>query len=312
MIRLIQLNIRGCYLVVALVAVILTQPILAQDQYFEDFSELNLELLLNTEIITASRHQQKLVDSPVAISVITAEDLKQSGATNIPDALRMVAGLDVMAISASDFNVSARGFNNLSSNKMLVLIDGRSVYMDFYGIILWNFLPVDLDDVKRIEIIKGPGSSLYGANAFCGVINILTLPPDDSSKTQLSIGGGEFGTYATSLRRMDHFKKISYKISIYANGTNAWHDKGQNANEFLITNAVAKYQIDPASSLTISAGQTCGKMKLLPAGGTGFVNYKGLTGYSKAEYQRGSIHCQAFLEWCRHRYGSRCAFSRRE
>lgn len=158
----------------------------SEQKEFQDFEELSLEDLLEIEVVTAAKKVQKISEAPAAMYVITEEDIKQSGATTIPDVLRIVPGIDVMEITATDFAINARGFNQEMSNKMLVLIDSRTMYWDFYGLIAWDSFPIALEEIKRIEIVKGPGSALYGANAFSGVINILTKSQKSSDLAPLS------------------------------------------------------------------------------------------------------------------------------
>ncbi len=137
-------------------------------------------------VVTASRYGQEPLDSPSTVTVLTDEDIRMSGATHLPDLLRRVVGVDVMSLSAGHSDVSIRGFNRELSNKVLILIDGRSTYWDFIGTTLWGTLPITLQEVERIEVIRGPGSAVYGANAVTGVINILTKTPGEG---QNQIGG---------------------------------------------------------------------------------------------------------------------------
>lgn len=128
-------------------------------------------------IVTASRYGQDPLDSPTAVSIITRDTIQLSGATNVPDLLRRAAGVDVMAMTSGSPSVSIRGFNSELPNKVLVLIDGRSTYWDFIGAPFWANFPISLDEIERIEVIRGPGSAMYGANAMTGVINIITTNP---------------------------------------------------------------------------------------------------------------------------------------
>ncbi len=141
------------------------------------------ELLLADEqtVTTATKNEQKISNSPSAVSVITAEQIQSFGATNLLDILRYVPGVDVSESNRSVGNVSIRGFNSKFSNKLLVMVDGRSIYYDFNGGVLWLFNSITLSQIKRIEIVRGPGSALYGANAFNGVINIITKSPSELS-----------------------------------------------------------------------------------------------------------------------------------
>jgi len=130
-------------------------------------------------IVTSSRHGQSPLESPSTISVLSRHEIASSGATNIPDLLRRVVGVDVMALSGAQPDVSIRGFNQEMSNKVLVLVDGRTVYQDMWGTVLWSALPIGLADIERIEVTRGPGAAIYGANAFTGVVNIITRRPGE-------------------------------------------------------------------------------------------------------------------------------------
>lgn len=144
-------------------------------------------------VVTASRYGQSPLDSPSTVSILTAEDIRLSGAATLADVLRRVAGVDVMTLSASQPDVSIRGFNRELSNKVLVLVDGRSIYLDMLGTVLWETLPVALEEVERIEVVRGPGSAVYGANAVTGVINIITRAPGEGGSMLV----GEAGTAGT-------------------------------------------------------------------------------------------------------------------
>src|SRR5262249_51333915 len=128
--------------------------------------------------------------SPAAVYVITAEDIRRSGMRTIPDLLRMVPGVDVARIDANKWAVGIRGFNAEFSNKLLVMMDGRSLYSPTFGGVFWDERDVLLEDVERIEVIRGPGATLWGANAVDGVINIITKRAGDTQGTFVSGGGG--------------------------------------------------------------------------------------------------------------------------
>ncbi|HVY47997.1 MAG TPA: TonB-dependent receptor, partial [Minicystis sp.] len=127
----------------------------------------------------ASRNAQSPLDAPSSTTIITRQDIELSGITRIPELLRRVAGMDVMEITGGDTNVSMRGFNSRLSNKLLVLVNGRSVYNDILGSTFWETFTIDVDQIERIEVVRGPGSALYGADAFAGVVNIITIAPGE-------------------------------------------------------------------------------------------------------------------------------------
>src|SRR5258706_22039 len=139
----------------------------------DELVRLDLRELMNIEITSVSRRPERLSDAAASIFVITGDDIRRSGATNIPEALRLAPTLDVVQTSASSYTVSARGLSNSSANKLLVLIDGRSVYTPLFSGVFWDVQDVVLEDVDRIEVISGPGGTLWGVNAVNGIINII-------------------------------------------------------------------------------------------------------------------------------------------
>ena len=157
-----------------------------------DLTDLSIEELANIEVISVSRTPQKQSRSAAAIFVVTAEDIRRTGVTSIPEALRMVPGLDVARLSSSKWAVSSRGFNSRYSNKLLVLVDGRSLYLPLFSGVFWENQDLYMEDVERIEVVRGPGASLWGANAVNGVINIITKHAKDSTGTQVVTGGGSY------------------------------------------------------------------------------------------------------------------------
>lgn len=130
-------------------------------------------------IVTASKGTQSPLDAANSTSIITEQDIRLSGITKIPELLRRLAGLDIMEVTGAQTEVSIRGFNQRLANKVLVLVDGRSVYVDLLGATLWQSLSIGVEDIQRIEVVRGPGSALYGADAFNGVINIITKKPGE-------------------------------------------------------------------------------------------------------------------------------------
>lgn len=139
-----------------------------------DFSGLSIEELMRVEITSASRQEERWLDVAAAVTVITPEEMRRAGALTIPDALRLVPGMDVAQIDANKWAVSARGFLGRFSNKLLVLVDGRSVYTPFFGGVEWDMVDFPLESIERIEVIRGPGGSLWGSNAVNGVVNVIT------------------------------------------------------------------------------------------------------------------------------------------
>jgi iron complex outermembrane recepter protein len=146
-----------------------------------DLLNLSIEDLMKVEVTTVSKRAQPLSQAPAAVTVITAEDIRRSGMTNVPDLLRMVPGLHVANIDSNTWAITARGFNSQFANKLLVMIDGRSVYTPLFSGVYWDVQDLLLEDIERIEVVRGPGGTLWGANAVNGVINIITK---DAAQTQ--------------------------------------------------------------------------------------------------------------------------------
>lgn len=155
-----------------------------------DLTQVSLENLMNMEVTSVSKKEQKLSQVAASIFVITQDDIHHSGATNIPELLRMVPGLDVAQIDANTWAISSRGFNSQFANKLLVLIDGRAVYTPLFGGANWDTLDVPLEDVERVEVICGPGGTIWGANAVNGVVNVITKKTADTLGGLLVAGGG--------------------------------------------------------------------------------------------------------------------------
>jgi iron complex outermembrane receptor protein len=155
-----------------------------------DLTTMRIEDLMNIDVTSASKKEQKLSQVPAAIFVITKEDIRRSGANNIPDLLRMAPGMDVAQVDANVWAISARGFNGEYASTLLVLVDGRSVYTPTFSGVYWSAQAVPLDSIERIEIIRGPGAAIWGANAVDGVINIITKSARDMQGGAAAVTGG--------------------------------------------------------------------------------------------------------------------------
>jgi iron complex outermembrane receptor protein len=158
----------------------------------KDLAEASLEQLLDTQVTTVSKKEQKLARTAAAVYVVSREDIIRSGATNIPDLLRMVPGVDVAQIDGSSWAISIRGFNARYSNKVLVLIDGRSVYSTSFSGVYWDQIDLPVAEIERIEVIRGPGGSVWGANAVNGVISIITRSSKATHGGAANLGAGSY------------------------------------------------------------------------------------------------------------------------
>jgi len=156
-----------------------------------ELGDLSLEQLADLEITSVSKHEESLSSAPASIYVITRDDIRRSGVTSIPEALRLAPNLMVARVDTGNYAISARGFNGTIANKLLVLIDGRTVYTPLFSGVFWDAQDTLLDDVDRIEVISGPGATLWGANAVNGVINIITKSSADTPGNLADIGMGD-------------------------------------------------------------------------------------------------------------------------
>jgi iron complex outermembrane recepter protein len=168
------------------VAALLAQPV----QAAVSIEEMSLEQLADIKVTSVSRREEALGSAAASVYVITGEDIRRSGATTIPEALRLAPNLQVARADANQYSISARGFNNTLANRLLVLIDGRIVYSPLFSGVFWEAQDVMLEDVLRIEVISGPGGTLWGANAVSGVINVITRPAADTQGLLVAAGAG--------------------------------------------------------------------------------------------------------------------------
>jgi iron complex outermembrane receptor protein len=202
----------------------------------DELKQLSVEQLMNIEVTSVARHPEKLLQAPSAIQVITQEDIRRSGATSIAEALRLADNLEVAQKNSHDWAISARGFNTALGNKLLVMIDGRTVYTPLYSGVFWDVQDYLLEDIDRIEVISGPGGTLWGANAVNGVINIITKSAADTKGAYAEAGGGNqlegFGgaRYGGTLGENTDFrvygKYFDRADEVFANGNpapDAWH-----------------------------------------------------------------------------------------
>ena len=219
-------------------------------------SQLREETLyLQEETVSiASRYEQPISRAPSDVYVITDEDIRTSGSTDIPTLLRRVPGMEVMQTNAVDFNVSVRGNNQLLANKLLVLVDGRSIYIDQSGQVLWKLLPVALTEIKRIEVLKGPASAVYGFNAFDGVVNIITKSPEDMRGSTLQVAGGELGTLLTTGVYAGTAGDWGFRVSGGHEQNQRWSDKHAPALNTQRFGGMAEYHLPGDGRIRAEAG----------------------------------------------------------
>src|SRR5712671_2295593 len=202
----------------------------------EALKKLSIEQLMNLQVTSVSKRPERLSQTASAIQVITQDDIRRSGASSLAEALRLAANLQVAQIDSRQWAISARGFNGTAANKLLVLIDGRTVYTPLYSGVFWDVQDVALWDIDRIEVISGPGATLWGANAVNGVINIITKSSEDTPGFFASGGGGTEqrgfagarydGTAGSTVHYRVYGKGFDRDRSMLPNGqssTDDWH-----------------------------------------------------------------------------------------
>ena len=170
----------------------------AADSAIQRLRQLSLEELLNLEVSTVSKKEQRVSDAAAAVSVLTGDDIRRSGVTHIAEALRFVPGVQVARLNAHQWGISVRGFNEIFANKLLVMVDGRSVYTPLFSGTLWEYQDLPLESVERIEVVRGPGASVWGANAVNGVINVITKSAKETQGGHIAVGGGDLDQFITT------------------------------------------------------------------------------------------------------------------
>ena len=198
----------------------------------KDLSNLSLEDLMNVRVTSVSKKEQDLFGAPAAVFVLTNETIRRSGATSIPDALRLVPGMQVAQIDGNKWAISARGFNGLCANKLLVLIDGRVVYTPVSGGVYWDLQDFPLEDIERIEVIRGPGSTAWGANAVNGVVNIISKSSESTQGGLATVSTGTTDPAIASLRYGGRLaSRGHYRLFVKQSNRGAMTDTGTNQSD---------------------------------------------------------------------------------
>lgn len=255
----------------------------------------DLELLKEEETVSiASRYEQPISQAPSNVYVVTDDDIRLSGATDLPTILRRIPGLEVMQMTGADFNVSARGANQPFANKMLVMVDGRSIYLDVQGNVFWKSLPITIPEIKRIEVLKGPASAMYGFNAFDGVINIITKSPEEMKGTTLQFGGGEQGTASSAAVHAGTIGKFGYRLSVGRDQTQQWRERNALAFRAHKFNVHTDYALSSRSKLQISGGLVETNRYDGQVGEVTSNSIRPSFGYANAVYEQGDFLIRAW------------------
>jgi len=256
--------------------------------------------IFEEQVVTASARSSSELKAPLSLTVITADEIRMTGAATIPEILRRVPGIDVAEMNPSDTNISFRGFNRRVANKVLVLVDGRSVYQDFLGGTFWPVLDVAIPDIARIEVIRGPGSALYGANAFAGVVNIITKTGDESPGLRAFMQAGNYNTVQGGITVGGRTGKLAYRSTIAYDHADKWTrdyagDRVDLATQFAqpdrsreIQRADATVTYDLGKTQVLAGGGWDNvAMQAVPLGALRTFGNTGQTGYLRAEVNNG-------------------------
>lgn len=202
---------------------------------------------------SAARHVQPLALSPSAVTVLTREDIETSGARTLPELLRLVPNMDIHMVKPLWYTVGVRGGTSNTSDTMLLMVDGRDVTMEFFGFPLWAAFPLSMDEVERVEVFRGPGSALYGANAFAGVVNVITREPGTGPGLLASMRGGESGLGELNCRGSGRLGLLAYSAGLGLARENRWTGRKPD-REHLRGWIKGRIDLAPDSDLLLEAG----------------------------------------------------------
>ena len=265
------------------------------------------EDIFEEQVVTASVRSSSETKTPASLTVITGDEIRMIGAATIPEILRRVPGIDVAEMNPSDTNISVRGFNRRLANKVLVLVDGRSVYQDFLGGTFWPVLDVAIQDIDRIEVIRGPGSALYGANAFAGVVNIITRTGEDVSGARVFGQAGDHGTYQGVVTTGGKTGKLTYRTTFAYDRADKWtrdfaagrvdlssqFPQPDRSREIQRADLLATYDFGK-TQVTAGGGFDNIAMQVVPIGALRTFGNTGQSGFVRLEAGSGETRVKAF------------------
>ncbi|MEJ0034735.1 MAG: TonB-dependent receptor [Gammaproteobacteria bacterium] len=262
---------------------------------------LSVEQLMDLEVTSVSKRPEKLSETASAIQVITREDIRRSGATTLAEALRLASNLQVAQKSSHGWGISARGFNTELSNKLLVLIDGRTVYTPLYSGVFWDAQDYPLEDIERIEVISGPGGTLWGANAVNGVINITTRNARDTQGLAVEAGGGtevqDFagirygGSLSSNVTYRVYAKHFERDDSVLGNG-------GDASDSWRMTQGGFRLDAEPSARNTLTLqGDVYGTEEQIPAAENSRLSGANILGrWSRVYSEDSDMSLQAYYD----------------
>ena len=291
------------YVLLMVLLIIPSSKVFSQDQADTlptRLKSMSMEELMNIEVFSVSRRLEKLSETASAIQIITGEELRRSGATNIPEALRLATNLQVEQLQSNAWIISSRGFNSVFANKLLVMINGRNIYTPLFAGVMWDVQSVLLEDVDRIEVISGPGGTIWGANAVNGVVNIITKSADETQGVYASVATGSHLTDRVAVRYGGKIgEKISYRAFIKREHRDfTTLDNGQqNEDAWNLTHAGLRmlWEIDDQKDLTI-IGNVYGGMSFSEPERTTYDGQNITARYDHAYSETSQLMVQAFFD----------------
>ena len=262
--------------------------------------EMGLAIRAETVVVTGSRKQELVRHTPAAVSVVDGGDLSRTPTENVGDLLRGTPEMNVIQTSARDINLSARSATDLTARTTLAMLDGRPISQGYFGLMLWDLLPVGFDEIKRIEVVRGPGSAVWGANALTGVVHVIIKSPQELAGTSVRLGVGELGTRSLSLLHAAVDGRVGYKVS----GSFFTQDAWERPTSFPDGSLVAPYenlgttqgrmnvrldlQQGPQTGWRFDSGYATSDGVLVTNAGP-FETNRLHEGYAKAEYRNGGF-----------------------
>ena len=263
--------------------------------------------IFEEQVVTASARSSSETRAPASLTIIGEDEIRMSGAATIPEILRRVPGIDMAEMNPSDSNVSIRGFNRRVANKVLVLVDGRSVYQDFLGGTFWPLVDVAVPDIARIEVVRGPGSALYGANAFAGVVNIITRTGEEAAGVRAYAQAGNHNTFQGGVTMGGKTGKLSYRTTLTYDRADRWtrdfaDDRPDLTAQFPQPNRSREVQrADVAATYDLGRTQLLAgggfdevAMQAVPLGALRTFGNTGQAGFARFEVIDGPTRVKAF------------------
>src|SRR5438552_2174573 len=270
-------------------------------------AESTADDIFEEQVVTASARSSSEAKTPASLTIISEDEIRMSGAATIPEILRRVPGIDVAEMNPSDTNISIRGFDRRVANKVLVLVDARSAYQDFLGTTLWPLLDVAVQDISRIEVIRGPGSALYGANAFAGVVNIITKIGDESAGARAFLQAGSQNTFEGGVSAGGKTGKLAYRTTVAYDRADKWtkdvgDDRPDLVSQFAQPNRSREIQRAHMAAtydlgkVQVQAGGGFDNMamEIVPLGALRTFGNTGQAGFARLEIDSGQTKLKGF------------------